>query len=467
MCPVLRGEASPLPQKELTALRDSLSRDWGHRTITTSSGPLLVMRVPAGKPDLLNHLETATDALPPLDFSEYRGAVMIGDEAHLGVSIDMLHSLVDTRRATEANWLAQHRPQLPAGGFMVQRLPSDPQRRLRAVIRVDVDRVTQLGEADFDELATLLEPIKQESPGQCRPAFAYLVAHEDHVRIEGGRFFSELEQRARRAREREERTRHRKREESYETALGHIARIEERNKRRKTPDPFASSRSDRFDPPLRSTRAARSSYSARSTRSTHLPYSARSTDTTRTTPPPVERAPADRTTRTRHKTRRERPSFEVPPAYRDHERPAHEETRQRTGPRTDLAPRETTRAPIEPPAPSDPHFASVDAHPEQYEHLKTLLRDAGYETRERFVVDGVPLALAAARPEGYPRRVLVAFSARLEEDEARRMLRVARSVGAELALAITPDAAAGVERVTLATNLKVIAPDAVMQLRLD
>lgn len=448
MCPVLRGEASPLPQKELTALRDSLSREWDHRTVTTPSGPLLVMRVPAGRPDLLNHLETATDALPPLDFSGYIGAVMIGDEAHLGVSIDMLHSLVDTRRATEANWLAQHRTKLPAGGFTVQRLPSDPQRRLRAVIRVDVDQVSRLGETEFDELTTLLEPIKAKSPGGCRPAFAYLVAHEDHVRIEGGRFFSELEHRVKRAREREQRARQRKRGDSYETALGHLARIEEQNKRRKAHDPLTPRRrqdpQDPFRAPRRTSRASRDSRNLRDDHSS------------------VGRASIDRPAR----PRREPPSYDSRPGHSREE--SHERARHDRRPSID--PPATSAPPVprgEPPARSDPHFEPVDAHPEQYGHLKTLLGDAGYETRERFVVDGVPLALAAARPEGYPRRVLVAFSSRLEADEARRMLRVARSVGAELALAITPEAAPGVERVTLATNLKVIDPDAVMQLRLD
>lgn len=445
MCPVLRGEASPLPQKELTALRDTLSRDWGHRTLSTPSGPLLVMRVPADRPDLLTHLETATDHLPPLDYSEYRGAVMIGDGAHLGVSIDMLRSLIDTRRASEANWLTQHRRRLSAGTFTIERLPSDPQRRLRAVIRVDADQVSQLAENDFDALATLLEPIKEASPGQCRPAFAYLVAHEDHVRIEGGRFFSELDQRADRLREREERARRRKRESSYETALGHLARIEEQKRRRKAPDPLAQRpRHGPFDAPFRS----------RSTK---------------------ERAAMDPPRRTR---REETP--DLPPGFS----PGARERLRHDAPPGPFARRQQRRSSLadamagpmvdpvaepvaEPPARRDPQFEAVDAHPEQYQHLKTVLLEAGYETRERFVVDGVPLALAAARPQGYPRRVLVAFSSRLEGDEARRMLRVARSVAAELAIAITAHKAPDVDRVTLATNLKVIAPDAVMQLRLD
>lgn len=379
-----------------------------------------MVRVPTDRPDLLRDLEAATDHLPPLDLAGFRGAILIGDQAHLGVSIDMLHSLVSARQATETGWLAQHRARMGPWNFEIARLPSDPERRLRALIRVEADRVDRLGEGDFDELASLLPQIKKKSPGGCRPAFCYLIAHEDHVRIDGARFFGELERRAERIRQRQELALKRKRESSYEVAIGHIARIEEQKNRRNPPSGPA--------PRPDETRTRGDRYQREHTRR-HI------------IEPPPHRAP-------------ERPSTRPPVQER-------------------FTPRERTsreESPIGPPLERpglDPRFKAERAHPEELQRIKNLLREAGYETREHLVVDGVPLSLAAARPEGYPRRVLVTFHERLGEDEARRILRTTKGAGAELALAVTAHKQKGVDRVTLATNLKVIAPEAVDSLRLD
>ncbi len=425
MCPVLRGEVPPLPPRELAELRDKLERTWGHTSIPTPSGPLLAVRVPTEEPDLLQDLETATDHLPPLELSGYRGAILVGDRAHLGVSIDMLHSLVDSRREVEAGWLAGHRKRLMSWEFQITRLPSDAERRLRAVIRVAVTRVAEMGEREFDELAEILPRVKAASPGQCRPAFAYLIAHEDHVRIEGGRFFSELERRAQRIQERRNNAAKQKREESYEIARGHIARIEEQNKR-------SSSR-----PHERRTSAHRYRREPRAV------------------------APEPRPARTEPRSTRHR--HEAPASQEVAREPRAPSPRHETGPRGP-----SPQAPAPPRrASADSRFLAAERHAGQVDHLKKLLQEAGYETRHRLVVDEVPLALAAARPEGYPRRVLVSFHQRLGPDEARRILRVTRGAGAELAVVVAEQIEEGVDRVTLATNLKVIAPEAVMGLRLD
>jgi hypothetical protein len=424
MCPVLRGELPPIPSTELAGLRDSLERSFGHNSVSTPSGPLLVVRVPVPQPDLIRDLEAAADHLPPLDLQGYRGAVLIGDQAQLGVSIDMLRSLLSTRMEAEIRWLEQRRSELAPWDFTVARLPSDAHRRLRVILHVDRKQVSGMMEKDFDHLAGLLPQIRSRCPGGCTPAFVYLVAQEDHVRIEGERFFGELEARLERVRRRNDQAERRKREETYQIARGHIARIEERRAQQQ-----------------------------------------------RTRGPPADLLPT-RTRADRYRTHTASPLEQTPVGRKKSVE--------------DLGPSQgsRTKPPLMPGSPAqrrrddagggrsvslsnDPLFRGAMRYTQQVDHLRGLLKDAGYETKERLVVDAVPLALAAARPEGYPRRVLATFYDRLGVDDARRILRVARGASAELALIITPETEDGVDRVTLATNLKVIAPEAVAGLRLD
>lgn len=412
MSPMLRGEALPLPAKEMASLRADLDREYGDSVVPTTSGPLYIIRVPHGEPDFLRDLEAAVDVLPYRDLRGYRAVLLIGDRAHMGVSIDMLRSLLEARERSQSDWLQRLRGQLAVGDFHLGRVPTDPQRRLRAVFHVEVDSVTQLEEADFNRLAEMLPDVKAAAPGQVRPAFAYLLARDDHVQLDGGPFFTDLERRRRR---REERQAHREvseLEERHDLAVAHLDRV--LKQRGETMPRSASRGAPRFE-----SRPAAGHASS----------------------------PA----RTRHdRAAPTRPAAISPPLG---------STPERDSLRTPPAP----PAPIEPARP-DP-FAAMVRHTEPARMLRGALDAAGYKTKERLMVRDAPIAFAAARPDGYPGRVLATFVDHLDAAYAQRLLLVGRSVGAELVLVVADRVDPAAEKTVLATNLKILDPEAVAAVR--
>ena len=114
---------------------------------------------------------------------------------------------------------------------------------------------------------------------------------------------------------------------------------------------------------------------------------------------------------------------------------------------------------------ADPRFADVDRHPAAFAALRSALSGAGYRTKERLVVRDLPFALAGARDQGYPAKVLVAFTGRLDGPLARRLLDTGRSVGTELIVAVADAVEPDAEKAVLATNVKIVAPGDVPALR--
>lgn len=417
MCPILRGEALPLPAQELRELRERLPREYADAVVPGGSGPLFVIRVPHREPDFLRDLEAAADVLPYRDLRGFRGVLLVGDRAHMGVSCDMLRALLEGREQAERDWVKTQRSTLEPWAFHVGRMPSDPQRRLRAVFRVDVESVEDLDEPDFDRLADMLPTVKASSPGQSRPMRAYIVADVDHAALDGGQFFSELERRRRRRIEREEERHRADVNERHDLAIAHLERILEKRGEQRSSEREELRRSIAPPPAPRRTTAA----PARPE-----------------TLPPVDVLPS-------------RPQADAAPSY---------PVATSASASTPVAP----AAPVAPPPPQVDLFEAAARHPESVAILRESLTQAGYKVKEQLVVRGQPIVLAGARLDRYPTRVLVAFFRTLNAEDARELLLTGRGVGAELILGVAEDTGEGVDRVTLATNLKVIHPDAVPDL---
>lgn len=435
MSPMLRGEAVPLPRKELDELRADLARHYGDQVVETGGEPVLVVRVPHRVPDFLRDVEGAAETIPYRDLRGFRAVVLIGDDRDMGVSAEMLRALLEERERTERDWVAGHRVKLRPGTFTVERLPADPQRRLGAVFRVDADSVQDLDESAFDDVAEALPEVKRASPGGVRPAFAFVVAHADHVRLPGARFFTELETKQK-VRQREAlEAKKRALEEKHEAALAAMRRIEKRRAeataaRAADRAPSVPTRSpSTASPPLRPSRGTggRSAddilAEVRAELGKDTPV--RPASTTAMPPPPADVAP---------------PLSASP-------QPA--------------APEPATTAPSTP----DPAFDPAYRHPAAMGAIRHALDAAGYKIKDELMVQGVPITFAAARPEGYPSRVLVTFWGRLEPDDARRLIKLGRSIDVELLLAVAEDIPQETERVALATNLKAVPVEAAGHVR--
>ncbi|MBW3581874.1 MAG: hypothetical protein KY455_02140 [Euryarchaeota archaeon] len=408
MSPMLRGEALPLPAREVDDLRGSLDRTYGDQRVDTPGGPWLVVRVPRRQPDFMGDTEAAAETIPYRDLRGFRGVILLGDAAMMGVATETFRSLLESREAEERRWVATLRVRLPPWDYAIERRPDDRHRRLAFALRVDTESVEDLGEAPFDDIAARLDEIKRASPRMERPLHAYLIAHTDHVRLDGARFFTELESRHKRNQERKARVERRRLEERRAAALEELERLNAR-----TRSPVEEVEVPRAAPDK--------------------------------TPPPVQtQRPDDIMTELRQRFRPSDPA---------------------TGPTA--APK--TTPPLAPPTPpaSPSRFTFAERHPETVGTLRQALDAAGYRVKERMLVRGVPVVLAAVRLEGYPTRVLVTMMERLEADEARRLLKTGRGVGADLVLAVVDEVTKEAEKVALATNLKTVARDAVGALRFD
>ncbi|HLF16290.1 MAG TPA: hypothetical protein VI796_02525, partial [Candidatus Thermoplasmatota archaeon] len=98
--------------------------------------------------------------------------------------------------------------------------------------------------------------------------------------------------------------------------------------------------------------------------------------------------------------------------------------------------------------------------------LGERLAATGYQVLQDPGVAGHEVDLAAERPEGYPQRIIAKFLPHLTPAAADALLAAARSLEADLALAVAPEADDEARKRFIATRAKWVAPDALGQIGL-
>lgn len=199
-----RVSALPLPQAELDRLKSTLSPHFGGQVWEGAGARILVVRVPAPEPDLVNHIEEAVEYLSPGETQDLTAALLVGTERTHAVPTQPFADLMARRVQGDHEQCQEMRRRIPSDtGHAVYRHPADPRKVSRLAIRVPKASVQEIGDDDFsrwtDELGPLLSAGKFAGVRA-----AYLIAAKDDVRIDGDLFFQDLK--ARMAEELERRT---------------------------------------------------------------------------------------------------------------------------------------------------------------------------------------------------------------------------------------------------------------------
>lgn len=196
--PVSPTEADlPVPEPDLMTLRAELD---DHRGRIEEAGGLhvLVVRSPKEEPDVVADLE---DALLYLDEDDADAAdlvLLVGSEAVLRVDRRVLAQKVEARRAEDERLLKT------AGGHLTEPYDYTVLRGgergdvLRLFVRIPKTYARDLSHEDLVHLRANLGPLSDTPKGRAVAA-VYLLAREDHARLDAARFFADLEATARRS----------------------------------------------------------------------------------------------------------------------------------------------------------------------------------------------------------------------------------------------------------------------------
>lgn len=412
-------EPLPVPYEELVGLQDKLQKDHDSVLWEGSNRRVLVARVPGEVPDFVNDLERVVERARPSDVQAADKAILVAQRGVHQVPVTALKQLVTERLGFDTRQCQMLRTQLAGRlSHTFYRAPDDPKRHLRLGVRVPCQRVADIDDDIEEALVEQIGPRLDKGFGDVH--CVYLVASEDHVRLDPQRFLDDIVARwrdgARRERMRREaqaaEEAQRRKEERERLEL--IARLEGRYGGRVAVAPVrhAGPREETAIDQIHTTVDA-----------IKAPRSLAMTD--------AEGAGAAGTVGVSQESRRAPrdegvlPDRDAPPAP----------TWQKTG---------------EP---------DLDA-------LATRLADAGYELRMRPQVPGHKVDVAAERPDGYPQRVIGVTTDRLRGPHAQELLRTARALDVDIAIVVAEAAEPEAQRLIVATKVKWMRPRELEQLRL-
>lgn len=190
-----RTSTLPLPGSELERLKATLSRQYGSQVWDGAGHRILVVRVPRADPDIIQDLEAAVEHLAPADTTGITAALLVGDNKPIAVPVHPFMQLMTQRVHFDEQQCRQLRKDLAPGGHLLYRAPGDPKKTLRLAMRLQRPTVEGVEDAELDHWAGLLGP--DLAAGRLAGTRAvYLIADNDHVRLDADLFFHDLRKQA-------------------------------------------------------------------------------------------------------------------------------------------------------------------------------------------------------------------------------------------------------------------------------
>jgi hypothetical protein len=420
---VRRMQALDVPAR----MKQALSPRYGSELWDPEGQALLVVRVPRDEPDLVNDLEGAVDYLSPADVAQAKVTLFVGHQRSHIVPTPTLQGLMEARTALDRALADAARRALKPGEHKVFQAPEDARRLHRLALRLGCLKVAEVSEAHLAPFVAALGPLLRTPPmGQVRAV--QLVADRDDVRLDADLFFQDLEERWR-----EEQERHALAEAlaSQQAAAAEAVAAKLAAPPAAPASPNLLTRGPVAPPPPPSPRAAIAPLRRHE--------AAGSWDASQPAPQPafsLPRPPADGMGDV----------FEVgeplPMA-----RPLAS-----AGPQPSASAHPPAAA-TEAPATShqaDPSRESAAA--DALAALDTRLKELGFTTLPNPGRHGI--GLAAERAGGFPSRVIAFPCAALDVATVDRVLAAARTVGADQALIVSPEADPDARRRLIATRAK-------------
>lgn len=411
---VHRTQALRVPPAELERMKQALSHRYGSELWDPEGEALLVVRVPRDEPDMVNDLEGAVDYLAPGDVAQAKATLFVGHRRSHVVSTPALQGLMESRTALDRAQADAMRRDLKPGEHRVFQAPGDPRRLHRLALRLPCARVADATEAHLAPFADRLGPLLGTPPVSLARA-VHLVAERDDVRLDADLFFQDLEERWREGRQRHDL--------AQALAAKQAAAAAGAASQAQQPPPAAGAPDL---PPPRATVAPLRRHDA-----PHGGWDAGDGPAIGLGPPIAFPAPVGGGMGEVFEVGGSPQPAAIPPAA--------------LPPRTSLA---------SPPGPSGaPGDATAQREAEAaLAALDARLKALGYATRPRPGRHGIDLA--AERGGGFPDRVIAFAPPALDVATAERVLAVARTVNADQALIVCPQAEPEARRRLIATKAK-------------
>lgn len=181
-----------VPATELATWRQELAPRYGARLVDEGDRRILVVRVPRAEPDPVNDVEAAVDFLDPQDVAAMTHCILIGESRIAQVYAGPLQDLMTERVALDRQEIADLRQRMPDElTHQLYRSERDPRRRWRLAIRIPVESVKDVQESHLNDIADAMGS-QLEGPRVADVAAVYLIANQDHVRLEADHVIQEM-----------------------------------------------------------------------------------------------------------------------------------------------------------------------------------------------------------------------------------------------------------------------------------
>ena len=182
----------PVPQETLAELQTELPTHYGSCVWEGQGRKTLVIRVPNEIPDMIGDLEQAVEFVAPAHVKETTDCVLVGGKKVQALPMAPLRQLMSRRVALDQEQVTALRAVLPSKlATHLYRSPDDPKRLLRLGVSLPVHHIRDASDQDFEDMAKLIGPAIREKKLDGLHC-VYLVATEDHVRLQPGPFLDDV-----------------------------------------------------------------------------------------------------------------------------------------------------------------------------------------------------------------------------------------------------------------------------------
>ncbi len=424
---IRRTTPLPLPPEEFTRIKATLAPDYGSQLWQGDGQRYLLVRVPHEEPDIVNDLEEAAERVHLGDAEDAQACFLVGNRSTISIPLETLRSLIRQRIAFDRKQAATLRQRMadPRSHTFYQ-APDDPRRRLRFAVRIPQEHVTDMDDGDLAELADRVGP-DLETPRYRDVHAVHLVAAIDDARIDPDAFAQDLLPRFHDETYRRKQAAQQKRQREAEQRIQDAERrqvLQELERRQARARELSRGIGTTAVVPLR------------------RPDALEEVDAGN-----IEAKPS----RTASRTGPSDADLAALPHSSEFDSDSSSHSTSLSGPGSKPSAELPSRAP--------------PGKPAAWRELAAHLEKQGYDILWEPPEETPGIDMAAERPDDDPQRIIIHFPGNLNLATAEQLLTAARTVQADLALCIAPEADPDAQRRIVATKVKWITPDDVPLLR--